>query len=47
MMYTPVPSLTGPGEADGFVAARIADGSDYLKVIYESDTPGSWCMPIS
>jgi len=45
MMYAPFPTLTGPGEAAGFVAARIAEGSDYLKVIYESGTSGSWSMP--
>ena len=45
MMYAPFPTLTGPGEAAGFVAARIAEGSDYLKVIYESGTPESWSMP--
>ncbi len=45
MMYAPFPTLTGPGEAAGFVAARIAEGSDYLKVIYESGASGSWSMP--
>ena len=38
MMYAPFPTVTGPDDADGFVADRIAEGSDYLKIIYE---PGS------
>ena len=35
MMYAPFPTVTGPDDADGFVADRIAEGSDYLKIIYE------------
>lgn len=31
----PIPTLTKPEEADAFVAARFAEGSDYLKVILE------------
>jgi len=38
MMYAPFPTVTGPDDAEGFVADRIAEGSDYLKIIYE---PGS------
>lgn len=30
----PIPTLTSPAEADAFVAARIAEGSDYIKVVY-------------
>jgi imidazolonepropionase-like amidohydrolase len=30
-----VPTLTGPGEAQAFVDARIAEGSDYIKIILE------------
>ena len=29
------PTLTAPGEADAFVAARMAEGSDFLKIIYD------------
>ena len=29
------PTLTGAGEADAFVAARLAEGSDFLKIIYD------------
>lgn len=31
----PFPTLTAPGEADAFVAARAAEGSDFLKIIYD------------
>lgn len=34
----PVPTLTTPGEAEAWVAARIAEGSDYIKIVIE---PGS------
>ncbi|MGH8921532.1 MAG: amidohydrolase family protein, partial [Actinomycetes bacterium] len=33
--YPPFPTLTGPEEAEQFVAARRAEGSDYLKVLIE------------
>ena len=29
------PTLTAPAEADAFVAARVAEGSDFLKIIYD------------
>jgi imidazolonepropionase-like amidohydrolase len=29
------PTLSSPGEADAFVAARLAEGSDFLKIIYD------------
>ena len=28
-------TVNAPGEADAFVAARLADGSDFLKIIYD------------
>lgn len=31
----PVPTLTGPDEADAWVAARQAEGSDYIKIVRE------------
>ncbi len=34
----PVPTLTKPEEADAWVAARIAEGSDYIKIV---DEPGT------
>ena len=30
-----IPTLTAPGEADAFVAARLAEGSDFIKIIYD------------
>ena len=31
----PMTTISAPGEADGIVAARVAEGSDYLKIMYE------------
>jgi imidazolonepropionase-like amidohydrolase len=31
----PVPTLTGPAEASAFVDARLAEGSDYIKIILD------------
>ncbi len=31
----PVPTLTKPEEADAWVAARVAEGSDYIKIVSE------------
>jgi imidazolonepropionase-like amidohydrolase len=31
----PIPTITSPGQADAFVAARIAEGSDYIKIVYD------------
>lgn len=30
-----IPTLSAPGEADAFVAARLAEGSDFIKIIYD------------
>ncbi len=30
-----IPTLTAPGDADAFVAARLAEGSDFIKIIYD------------
>ena len=40
MMYAPFPTLTAAGQAEHFVAERIAEGSDYLKIF--SGTGGLW-----
>jgi len=37
-----IPTLTAPGEADAFVAARLAEGSDLLKIIVDDL---SWMGP--
>ena len=31
----PIPTISAPEQADAFVAARIAEGSDYIKIIYD------------
>lgn len=33
------PTLTSPEEAEAFVAARVAEGSDYLKIMLEDENP--------
>jgi len=33
-----IPTITGPAEAAAFVDARITEGSDYIKVIYDDGT---------
>ncbi len=34
--FGPVPTLTRPEDADAFVAARINEGSEYIKIIYDN-----------
>ncbi len=36
--YGPVPTLTSPAEAPAFVQARIAEGSDFIKIVYDDNT---------
>jgi len=31
-----IPTITAPEQADGFVKARLAEGSDYIKIIYDN-----------
>jgi imidazolonepropionase-like amidohydrolase len=31
----PIPTITAPDQADSFVTARVAEGSDYIKIIYD------------
>jgi imidazolonepropionase-like amidohydrolase len=45
MMYAPFPTLTGPEQAEQFVADRVAEGSDYLKIFGPSGTAGPRTMP--
>jgi imidazolonepropionase-like amidohydrolase len=33
-----VPTLTSPAEAPAFVQARIAEGSDFIKIVYDDNT---------
>ena len=32
----PIPTLSSPAQADSFVAARIAEGSDFIKLVYDN-----------
>ena len=31
----PIPTITSPGDAEAFVEARLAEGSDYIKIVYD------------
>ncbi|MDX2708360.1 amidohydrolase family protein [Streptomyces sp. PA03-6a] len=44
-MYAPFPTLTGPEQAEQFVADRVAEGSDHVKVFGPSGTAGPRTMP--
>ena len=41
----PIPTLTRPDEADAFVKARVAEGSDYLKIILEDGSAYGHPLP--
>lgn len=41
----PVPTLTRPDEAQGWVDARVAEGSDYIKIILEDGSPFGRKLP--
>lgn len=45
MMYAPFPTVSDPGDAPGFVAARIGEGATHLKVLYESGEGTGWDIP--
>ncbi|MFD3457602.1 amidohydrolase family protein [Streptomyces sp. NPDC058691] len=45
MMYDPFPTLTGPEQAEQFVADRVAEGSDYVKIFGPSGAAGPWATP--
>ncbi|MFI5610078.1 amidohydrolase family protein [Amycolatopsis sp. NPDC051903] len=40
MMYAPFPYVTGPQDAEAFVAERLAEGAHHLKVFYDDSTNG-------
>lgn len=37
-----IPTLASPADADTFVAARIAEGSDYIKIVDDDGTEWGW-----
>lgn len=41
----PVPTLTTPAEADAWVAARVAEGADYIKIVIEPGTTVGRALP--
>jgi imidazolonepropionase-like amidohydrolase len=45
MMYAPFPYVTGPRDAERFVAGRVAEGAAHLKVFYD-DGSGGGPMPM-
>ncbi|MDQ7804083.1 amidohydrolase family protein [Amycolatopsis sp. A133] len=45
MMYAPFPVVTGPQDAERFVAGRVAEGAAHLKVLYDDGTGGPMPMP--
>jgi len=40
----PIPTLSSPGEARAFVDARIAEGSDFIKIVLEAGGHGAGAM---
>jgi imidazolonepropionase-like amidohydrolase len=45
MMYAPFPTLTRPEQAGQFVADRVAEGSDYLKIFGPTGAAGPRAVP--
>ena len=45
MMYAPFPTLTRPEQAGQFVADRVAEGSDYLKIFGPTRAAGRRAVP--
>jgi imidazolonepropionase-like amidohydrolase len=45
MMYAPFPTLAGPEQAGQFVADRVAEGSDYLKIFGPTGAAGPRAVP--
>ncbi|HWZ98038.1 MAG TPA: amidohydrolase family protein [Candidatus Dormibacteraeota bacterium] len=38
----PIPTITGPEQAQAFVEARISEGSDYIKIIHDDGSTWTW-----
>ena len=45
IFYPPFPTITEPEHAKAFVDARIAEGSNYIKIFYEAGATNLWRMP--
>lgn len=45
-MIEPFPTVAGPDEADAFVAARVAEGANHLKIFIEDGTAIGKPLPL-
>jgi imidazolonepropionase-like amidohydrolase len=45
LMYAPFPTVSGPEQAGRFVADRVAEGSDYLKIFGPTGAAGPRAVP--
>lgn len=45
-MIEPFPTVAGPDDAEAFVAARVAEGADHLKIFIEDGTAIGKAMPL-
>ena len=43
--FGPIPTLDSTGDADSFVAARIAEGSDFIKIIHDDGSAVGFPVP--
>ena len=41
----PIPTLRGPQDADAFVAARVTDGADYIKLVLDDGSVFGFARP--
>lgn len=41
----PIPTLDDPEQTEAFIAARVAEGSDWIKVVYEHGETSGWPVP--
>ena len=41
-----IPTVASPEELPGFVDVRIAEGSDYIKIMFDDGTPGYFEFPV-
>jgi imidazolonepropionase-like amidohydrolase len=44
-LLSPFPTVAGPAQAEAFVAARVAEGSHFLKVVLEDGTTTGHAVP--
>lgn len=45
MAYSPLPYVTGPDDVAGFVEARVAEGADHLKIIFDDGSGAMLDIP--